>query len=83
MQRFLSVYRGHLTRMYNEMEQLLMSSRSPGEVAVRKSALDDLFERYAAKARELLQVITDIEKRNGAALDYQSEKFDKMDYFNN
>ena len=72
-QGFLSAYCGHLTRLYNQLGQLLMSSHSPGEVAAIKSELDGLFARYAAKARELHQIITDVEERNRAALDYQSE----------
>ena len=55
--RSLSAYRGHLTRLYNEIETLFPNFESHVVALERKSTLDGLFARYNAKAKELLYLV--------------------------
>ena len=58
LRRSLSAYRGHLTRLYKEMEFLFSNCESQMEVLDRKCTLDGLFIRYNGKAKDLLHLIT-------------------------
>ena len=58
LKRSLSAYRGHLTRLYKEMELLFSNFGSQMEAFDRKCILDSLFTRYNSKAKDLLQLTT-------------------------
>lgn len=61
LQRSIPAYKGHLTREYNELRFLCSNSGSLSEIMSKKSALDDLFARYAAAVGILLQSWVDLE----------------------
>ena len=58
LKRSLSAYRGHLTRLYQEMELLFSNFGGQLEAFDRKCILDSLFTRYNSKAKDLLQLTT-------------------------
>ena len=61
LQRSIHPYKGHLTREYNALRFLCSNSGSLSEIMSKKSALDDLFARYAAAVGILLQSLVDLE----------------------
>ena len=73
LRRSLSAYRGHLTRLYKEMELLFSNCGSQMEVLDRKCMLDGLFMRYNAKAKDLLQLMTVSVEREQALQDHMRE----------
>ena len=63
LRRSVSAFKGHLTRAYKEIRFLCSNSGSLDEIVSRKSALDDLFARYAAAVQSLLQNVADMEEQ--------------------
>ena len=73
----VSAFRGHLTRAYNDIRHLCSNSGPLSDIASRKSALDDLFRRYAAAVRNLLQYVVDKEERETIARCHHREVNEK------
>ena len=73
----ISAYKGHLTRAYKEIRFLCSNSGSLSEIVSRKSALDDLFARYAAAVQSLLQNVVDLEEQERTARGYRREADEK------
>lgn len=65
LRRSVSAFKGHLMRAYKEIR--FLCSGSLDEIVSRKSALDDLFARYAAAVQTLLQNVVDIEEQETVA----------------
>lgn len=68
-----SVYKGHLTRAYKEIRSLCSNRGSLSEIMSKKSALDDLFARYSAAVKCLLQTVVDLEEQEMIASNHRRE----------
>ena len=77
----VSTFKGQLTRAYKDVRLLCSNSGPLSDIVSRKSALDDLFGRYAVAVRNLLQNVADKEERDMAAHCHHREA-DKKALFN-
>ena len=73
----VSAFKGHLTRAYKDIRLLCSNSGPLSDIVSRKSALDDLFGRYAAAVRNLLQYVVDKEERDTIARCHHREVNEK------
>ena len=73
----ISAFKGHLTRAYKDIRLLCSNSGPLSDIVSRKSALDDLFGRYAAAVRNLLQYLVDKEERDAIARCHRREVNEK------
>lgn len=79
--RSVSVFKGHLMKAYKEITLLSSNSGSLTKTLSMRSALDDLFARYAAAVQSLLQNVIDIEEQETIASCHHLEA-DKKALFN-
>ena len=73
----VSAYKGYLTRAYKEIRFLCSNLGSLSEIALRKSALHDLFARYTAAVQSLLHNVVDLEEQETIASCHRREADEK------
>ena len=73
----VSALKGHLMRAYKDIRLLCSNSGPLSDIVSRKNALDDLFGRYAAAVRNLLQNVVDKEEPDTTLLCSQGEADEK------
>ena len=71
----MSAFKGHLTRAYKEIRFLCSKPGPLSEIVPRKSALDDLFARYAAATQSLLRNVVDIGEQDTIACCHRREAY--------